>query len=133
MNDNNLQRLAVACDTRTIPADLAEWLRSALDRYFDTGASLDAVLSSFDLDKRDEYLRQAGACLDRYLSGSARARALSMEIIRFRTRVLPRYPDGLPEDRPPLDQALYRAHQSGKVPTSMKQLYRILNYGHRGQ
>jgi len=130
LNDDHLRRLQVACSTRQLPDDLAENLEQALNRYFAGACSLETALIGCDLLQRDNFLCLAASLLPDDLSPTGKAKQLAETINNFESRIIQRYQENTNRPLSAMDNYLLKARSFAKLPTSAKQLHRIINLGH---
>ena len=117
-----------------IPLYVRDWLLRAIADHRLKGVDLakalglrlvghDSLATQARRDRRDAALRQAGALL------GDDASALAAAVRRFENATWPRWKAYVwaPAEASALHRALFAAFQDGPIPTSTKQLSRILN------
>ena len=129
----SLHKLLKLADSDRLPADCKQWLQSGIDRYVDGGESLEICLSVrceeaqiFEL-RRNRHLRRAAAALPRS-SQWLKAVNLAREVRYFERAIWPnwRLKPGPPEVASKLRRHLFLARRQKAIPTSPRQLHRIL-------
>ena len=129
----SLHRLLRLADSDQIPADCRAWLRDGLDLFVDGGESLESCLDVRQVSeqifeiRRNRHLRRAAAVLPK-MSQWRKAVILAEEVSRFEAIIWPswRLMPGPPEIASKLRRHLFLARRQKAIPTSPRQLHRIL-------